>query len=208
MSLADAPLPALIEACLQESTSVAWEYFICRVQPVFARAAYRVAAEHGGVATQDIDDIVQEICLKLGSRGREILWPLCAEPEQRVFAYLKVMAINAARDYFKAKFAEKRGKNAVVSYDSVPEEFACGETGQAVEKKILASQVDAALDANPRERTIFWLYYEQGFTAKEIAAIPHFGLTAKGVESLIYRLGVGAKGSLNRPATGGGSEKG
>jgi RNA polymerase sigma-70 factor (ECF subfamily) len=35
---------------------------------------------------------------------------------------------------------------------------------------------------------IFWLYYQQGMSAKTIASLPAVGLTAKGVESAIFRL--------------------
>jgi RNA polymerase sigma-70 factor (ECF subfamily) len=35
---------------------------------------------------------------------------------------------------------------------------------------------------------IFLLYYRQGLTASEIAALPALGLTTKGVESIIARL--------------------
>jgi len=39
-----------------------------------------------------------------------------------------------------------------------------------------------------RDRTIFWLYYRQGLTAKEIGALPSIGLSLKGVESTLHRL--------------------
>jgi RNA polymerase sigma-70 factor (ECF subfamily) len=39
-----------------------------------------------------------------------------------------------------------------------------------------------------RDRTVFWLYYQQGFSAKAIAALPSIGLSEKGVESAILRL--------------------
>jgi RNA polymerase sigma-70 factor (ECF subfamily) len=39
-----------------------------------------------------------------------------------------------------------------------------------------------------RDRLIFWLYYQQGMSAKAIAALPTVGLTAKGVESALLRL--------------------
>jgi DNA-directed RNA polymerase specialized sigma24 family protein len=39
-----------------------------------------------------------------------------------------------------------------------------------------------------RDRQIFWLYYRQGMSAKEIAAIPSLDLGIKGVESVIGRL--------------------
>jgi hypothetical protein len=36
---------------------------------------------------------------------------------------------------------------------------------------------------------IFWFFYEQGYTAKEIAMLPNIGLTVKGVEAVLLRLG-------------------
>jgi len=36
--------------------------------------------------------------------------------------------------------------------------------------------------------SIFWLYYEQGYSAKEISLLPSMGLTVKGVESTLQRL--------------------
>ena len=39
-----------------------------------------------------------------------------------------------------------------------------------------------------RDRTIFWLYFKQGMSTKEIASLPTIGLTAKGVGSVIERL--------------------
>jgi RNA polymerase sigma-70 factor (ECF subfamily) len=63
-----------------------------------------------------------------------------------------------------------------------------------VEREVLFKQIDECIescleDANrDRDRTIFWLYYQQGMTAKDIAALPSFNLSAKGVESVIFRL--------------------
>src|SRR5262249_52999088 len=39
-----------------------------------------------------------------------------------------------------------------------------------------------------RDRTIFWLYFQQGMSSKEIASLPTIGLGAKGVGSVIERL--------------------
>ncbi|HEU4434467.1 MAG TPA: hypothetical protein VFR51_13875, partial [Pyrinomonadaceae bacterium] len=64
----------------------------------------------------------------------------------------------------------------------------------AMEREILLREIDAHLNASlsggtaDRDRTIFWLYYRQGFTTKAIALLPAIGLTIKGVESTIFRL--------------------
>src|SRR4029077_11594729 len=39
-----------------------------------------------------------------------------------------------------------------------------------------------------RDRMIFWLYFRQGMSTKEIASLPIIGLGAKGVGSVIERL--------------------
>jgi RNA polymerase sigma-70 factor (ECF subfamily) len=56
---------------------------------------------------------------------------------------------------------------------------------------MLLRDVDDLLKQPPvveRDRQIFWLYYRQGMSAKEIAAISSLNLTIKGVESVIVRL--------------------
>ena len=39
-----------------------------------------------------------------------------------------------------------------------------------------------------RDVAIFWFFYEQGYTAKEISLLPSVGLTVKGVEAVLFRL--------------------
>ena len=70
---------------------------------------------------------------------------------------------------------------------------------------VLLEQVDGALtrstgvDTRERDRTVFWLYYKHGFTAKAIAALPAVGLTVKGVETVIFRLTKAIRKSLTIP---------
>ncbi len=51
-------------------------------------------------------------------------------------------------------------------------------------------EIDQCIErvSTQRDRKIFWLYYQRGLTAKDIAELPSIGLNAKGVESCIYRL--------------------
>jgi hypothetical protein len=63
-----------------------------------------------------------------------------------------------------------------------------------MEREILLKEIDDCLKAcsegpdQERDCLIFWLYYRQGLSAKGIASLPTVGLTAKGVESAIFRL--------------------
>jgi RNA polymerase sigma-70 factor (ECF subfamily) len=150
--------------------------------------AHRIASEWGFANLSETDDILQEFFLKIGAGGGEFLRRLPLEDEATALAYLKVSTANCARDYLRAKYADKRGMDITTSVDAKIEQLAPGAGANAVELTILLQQIDLALDATPHDRCIFWLYYRQGLTANEIASIPEFGLSQKGVESLLYRL--------------------
>jgi RNA polymerase sigma-70 factor (ECF subfamily) len=194
-------LGVLARACLRSASSEEWGDFIRLLQPVLARVVYRVAAPRGVTNPAEIDDIVQDIFLKIGSGAQRILRVLPVDNDVSTWAFFKVMAANCARDYLRGKYADKRGNERTVSADSNLEELAGGDLSP-VELQVLIHQVDAALAATPRERTIFWLYYREGLTAREIAAIPAFELTPKGVESSIYRLTAAVRKTLGENRRG------
>ena len=180
------PLHTLVASGLQARDAALWEDLIDRLQPIFARAIYRIAATWGTVSGDEIDDVIQETFLKLGAGRQDAILRANLNSEAATTAYLKVMAANTARDYFKAKHSEKRGFELLSG--GVRLEEIASSNGTDRDREILLSQIDSALDADERDRTVFWLYYRQGLTAREISLIPAFRLSVKGVESLIYRL--------------------
>ena len=198
MDFGSLPLCALVRECLDSGDADAWAGLIRRLQPVIARVVYRVSVEWGRAMHAEVDDIVQEIFLKAGGNGGKLLRKLPLGNEHATLAYFKVMAANSARDYFRARYAHKRGEQQTRQAETSAQELACAlDLQTTVEKQILIAQIDAALPADPRDRNVFWLYYRQGFTAKEIAALSGFALTAKGVESLIHRLTIAVKAAFD-----------
>jgi len=104
----------------------------------------------------------------------------------------------ASSDYFRAQHSQKRGSGQPESSTEEEvwqqqDESASPSEGDA-QRKILLREVDEALCSVPssqdakRDRAIFFLYYRYGLTAPAIARLPSVNLTAKGVESVIYRL--------------------
>ena len=80
-----------------------------------------------------------------------------------------------------------------IEEDPVNAVVAGPDAGPAIQRTVLFSEIDRMLQAAPdsiteRDRTIFWLYYLQGLTADEIAALPATDLSAKGVESALRRV--------------------
>jgi len=141
--------------------------------------------------------LVQETYLKLCTDQCRLLLEFAEQHPEAVFGYVKTIAVNVARDYFKSIRSEKRGSGQVqeslTDVDARAEAHSLG--GQAaMERQVLLKQIDQCLGAcsvgpdQERDRLIFWLYYQQGMSAKAIAALPVLGLTAKGVESAILRL--------------------
>ena len=109
------------------------------------------------------------------------------------------MAANCAHDYFRSKYADKRGATRTERLEPRLEQLATGAGMKKIEAHILISQVNAALDVSPRDRVVFWLYYRQGLTAREIAAALSNQLSDKGVESLIHRLTLAVRENLQLP---------
>jgi RNA polymerase sigma-70 factor (ECF subfamily) len=186
----------LIERCTGGEVT-AWQEFMRRFNGIIAITASRVARRWGETSPQTVDDLIQDTYLKLcADRGR-VLREFRLEHQDAIFGFLKVVTANVVNDYFKGQRADKRGGNQV----SAPLEGAenqCSANYPAglapPERALLVDQVDACLRANApaetreRDRTIFWLYYRHGMTAKEIAGLPNMSLSVKGVESTLYRL--------------------
>jgi RNA polymerase sigma-70 factor, ECF subfamily len=180
------PLHHLLAACLDSPEGQLWELLVRRLQPVFARVVYRVARSMGAPQASDVDDVVQECFMRLERARSRVDGPAGFDCPAAALAYLKVLAANTARDHLRKRGAEKRGIAQTAALDDRLHEIA-GSKGPNLDRQVLMRQIDGLL-GGARQRTIFWLYYRQGFSAKEIAELPGIQLSAKGVESLLRRL--------------------
>jgi RNA polymerase sigma-70 factor, ECF subfamily len=170
-----------------EAAERKWEEFLEEARPTLTRIARRAASHWGLNGTADAEDLVQDICLKL-MQGREALGERIPSDEGRFEAYFRAFAANAAQDSLRKRFARKRAPTELVA---LREDLGGPETRACVghsERTILLEQLENAVRLGERERAIFQLYFRQGFSAKEIAAIPAYCLSVKGVESLLHRI--------------------
>jgi RNA polymerase sigma-70 factor, ECF subfamily len=185
MDTSGACLAELYAECVRASGAhPACEKFFKMFLPTLGRIAYRVAAQFS--ATEETEDLIQEISLKLASKDSSVLMGLPRDPSASL-AYFSVVAANAARDFFRSRNAAKRGVDRTVSLDSALESITGGVRNQP-DRSLLLAQIDDCLPNDRKSRAVFRLYYRQGFSAKEIAAIPAVELSVKGVESLIHRI--------------------
>jgi RNA polymerase sigma-70 factor, ECF subfamily len=191
---------ALVQKCAHSKDAGAWRELVRRFHPVIAAAVLRTARRSCEPARQLVDDLIQDTYLKLCNDHCRLLRSFHPEHSNSIYGFVQVMAANVVHDHFKAERAAKRGAGRQtesiserVQSDPGARATALGSSA-AIERQLRLREVDevlARVAAGPdekRNRMIFFLYYRQGLTASEIAALPSLGLTTKGVESIIARL--------------------
>ena len=104
-------------------------------------------------------------------------------------AYLKALAANTASDVLRSRNAQRRDGGRHVAIDHAMLRLRNDVGQERMEADVLWEQLNRLLAgaASKKEQTIFNLYYQQGFTAREIADIPGIDLLVKGVESQLAR---------------------
>jgi len=163
-----------------------------RYHPVLTAAAIRVSRQWGQGAPDEIDDIVQEIYLRLCANQSRILTDFHDARPEAMFGYVKVVATNIAHDCFRYRSAAKRGSDRTVS---VAEAAGIAGGFADIDKQLSLSEIEAQLLAQTenrengkRDRIVFRLYYRMGLTAHAISELPGIGLNSKGVEGVLHRL--------------------
>ena len=190
-------LKEVIGLCAGPGDEEAWQEFVARVGRPLRLVIARTASVWGDASRSTVEDLLQATYLKLWEGGRTLLHEFAIERPEAILGYLKKTAVNAAHDHFKHTRSQSAGGNAqhVSTFDIDPE---AGQESFGSEQKIAFDIFLAEIDSHlsrcldgpdaERDRTIFWLYFRQGLSSKEIASLPGIGLGTKGVGSVIERL--------------------
>jgi RNA polymerase sigma-70 factor (ECF subfamily) len=182
--------------CVNAGNDAAWQEFVRRFQRPIALVVLRTSRGWGEPSTSAVDDLVQETFLRLCADDCRLLRGFVARQPGSILGYLKVIAASVTHDHFRSHTSLKRGGDLRrLESDTDGTENLAGTQNQLdrIETGLQVDEIDRMLQAlapealPDRDRTIFWLYYQQGFSAREISQVPEFGLTVKGVESSIHR---------------------
>ena len=186
----ETPIRDLLDLCLRSDDQVQWQEFVRRTQPLIANVIINTLRRWRDPSPSLVDDLVQETFLRLFANDRKALRSIRNEYENTIFGYLKVVASNVSCDYFR----QPKNKVPEVELDDLvvppsPDGF------DRIQFERLKDQIEACLERGlsssetyKRDVAIFWLYYEQGYTAREVSEIAGIGLSVKGVESTLLRL--------------------
>jgi len=189
-------LTRLARICAYSAQAPEWEEFVGILMPVVALSVRRVCFQYNDVSAATVNEIVQEVFLKLCENDRRVLRKFEDRGQDSFLKLLRVIAVTVATDHFRKTRAEKRGglaQTAQVDTHLPFSELPDARATQAVEWPTLIGQIDGYLwlypqAVNKRDRNLFWLYYRHGLTAEAISRIPAIGLSAKGVESALGRM--------------------
>jgi RNA polymerase sigma-70 factor (ECF subfamily) len=190
-------LKDLVCVCAGPLDDEAWEEFVSRVGRPIGLTIMRTASLWGEPSRSLVEDLSQATYLKLWEDGCRHLRDFAIQHPEALLGYLKITAANTTHDYFKNLRSQFRGgdKLHVSTSDVDPE---AGSEGYGSQEKIafgvFLKEIDEHLKHcltepdKERDRRIFWLYFRQGMSTKEIVSLPTIGLTAKGVGSVIERV--------------------
>ena len=184
----------LARCCAESGHPAAWEEFVQRFHQVIAATVLRTARRWGTTSRAVLDDVIQEIYLKLCIDQCRLLREFQPHHPDAIFGYLKVVAANAASDYFKSAIRKPghstEDTNLLDNMESTPAQGSSSATEREILIKEIGACLHKALPAASRDRDcrIFWLHYRAGMSARAIAALPSIGLSTKGVESTLLRL--------------------
>ncbi|HSK46092.1 MAG TPA: sigma-70 family RNA polymerase sigma factor [Candidatus Binatia bacterium] len=179
----------LLQLCLSTDAEEHWCEFVRRTRSLIASVIINTVRRWKQPAPALVDDLIQDTYVKLLSNDRKALRSIKNEYENTIFGYLKVVASNVVRDHFRQP--PNKADEIELSEAALPPGPDEKERLEFLHKKEQVHEILETLSSSEtyrRDVAIFWFFYEQGYTAKEISLLPAVGLTVKGVEAVLLRL--------------------
>jgi len=189
MSQPEIPIRELLDLCLRTDDQGHWQEFVRRTQPLIAKVIINTLRRWRDPSPSLVDDLVQNTFLKLFDNDRKALRSIRNQHENTIFGFLRVVASNVTCDHHR----QQKNIVAEVELDDLvvppsPDGFDRIQFVRLKEQIEKCLQGLSSSETYDRDVTIFWLYYEQGYSAREISEIAGTGLTIKGVEAVVQRL--------------------
>jgi RNA polymerase sigma factor (sigma-70 family) len=190
-------LQEIVCLCAESNEHDAWEEFVSRVGRPISLTVLRTASAWGEPSKSLVEDVTQVTYLKLWEDGCRLLRNFALQYPEAILGYIKKTAANATHDHFKHRRSQSAGGSlAHVSTSDVDPEAGHHVQGSQdrLAFEVLLQEIDDCLTRSltgsdrERDRMIFWLYFRQGMSTKEIASLPAVGLSVKGVGSVIERV--------------------
>lgn len=181
------PIRELLNLCLGSQNHELWEKFVRRTRPLIANVIINTLRRWREPSPSLVDDLIQDTYLKVFANDCKALRGIRNEHENAIFGYLKVTASNATVDCFRKNKVEEVELSDPVVPPS-PDGFDRIQFERLKDRIQERLECLSSTEAYQRDQMIFWLYFEHGYTAREISQIPSIKLSVKGVEATLHRL--------------------
>ena len=168
--------------CAESGNDEAWEEFVSRVGRPISLTIMRTASRWGEPSRSLVEDLIQATYLKLWEGGCRLLRDFAIQRPEAILGYLKKTAANAAHDYFKHGHSQSSGGDEPhVSTSEVDPEAGKQVHGsqEKIAFEVFLNEIDEHLKCcltgadQERDRMIFWLYFRQAMSTKEIVSLPN-----------------------------------
>jgi len=193
-----------------------WRELVTRFRPrlrlsvlrCYQTEAERTPGVDASAPPEVIDDLTQEVFVRLLDGERRALSRFHGRTEHSAYTYLNAIAANIVRDHFRTLRANKTPKayaslstaadaetagdgpslaRTLVSDGTGPERFVASSELRA-EIRSIVDELSPRGSTSARDRLIFQLYFIEGLTVDEIAANRSIRLSASGVEKCVRRI--------------------
>src|ERR1700691_4452167 len=130
----------LAKACAHSADAAGWGELVRRCLPLASLVALRISrvwVRDASPAT--VDDIVQEVFLKLCEQERRILRDFEPRGEDSFLGLLRLVSASVANDYFRRSHSTKRGGKVVtmpLADDGAPGTPSSGNTTAKLERSV------------------------------------------------------------------------
>ena len=205
MAQEETSIRELLHLCLSSDEQKHWGEFVRRTQPLIAGVIINTVRRWKTPAPSLVDDLIQDTYVKLFANDKKALRAIKNEYENTIFGYVRVIASNVVQDHFRQPV--NKADEVELSDAVLPPRPRDRERLEFLDKKEQVEKILKMLSPSEtydRDVAIFWFFYEQGYTAKEISLLPSVALTVKGVEAVLFRLAryVREKLGLKEPKAG------
>jgi RNA polymerase sigma factor (sigma-70 family) len=218
---ADAPVDAkdwsvaeLLHRCtISPPDELAWNEFVRRyhlpikknIIQIFQTQVYSELERKQELSTDQVDDLVQGVYMRLIKDGRRALQKFRGAHESSIYRYLMMISVNVVRDYFREMRAIKRPKifcsfDSLMNHDdddlnlldALPqvESESLSESSKLLSKEDVENAIKQLGQWKSKERDvlIFKLRFYEGLSLREIAKVKGLKLSPMGIGTAINRV--------------------
>ncbi len=172
---------------------------IRRLERTIAGVLYRRLIRWTMPTNECVQDLTQDSLKKLLDNDARALRKFRFEYENSLYGFVRTVAANVAEDYHRKVGREPVEPLADFVDPPHPEDYSA-----RAERDALLDHIDNYLktQTSELERSIFWLHYKQGYSAREIAEIRGIQKKVKDIEYVLWKIIRLLRGKFNGPFEG------